>query len=200
MNALLHARTELEAGAPNAVSRMLGLLGDEWNLLIVQQSLLGANRYGEYLARLPISNAVLTTRLRSLTSEGLLERREYQDNPPRTEYLLTPRGRALWPMMLLIWDWERRWVPDHVDQLPTMRHVTCGALFTPPATEPIRAFLGGDGLGRYVRVGLGQNNDGLLVAGALLIAALAGVTGLAFGAAERLLPGALRARHTARPR
>ena len=68
------------------------------------------------------------------------------------------------------------------------------------ATEPIRAFLGGDGLGRYVRDGLGQNNDGLLVAGALLIAALAGVTGLAFGAAERLLPGALRTRHTARPR
>ncbi len=134
MSTLGHVRTELEAGAPNAVSRMLGLLGDEWNLLIVQQSLLGATRFGEYLARLPISNAVLTTRLRGLTGEALLEQREYQANPPRTEYLLTPRGRALWPMMLLIWDWERRWVPDHVDQLPAMRHDTCGALFTPLLT------------------------------------------------------------------
>ncbi|MCV7318688.1 winged helix-turn-helix transcriptional regulator [Mycolicibacterium confluentis] len=113
---------------------MLGLLGDEWNLLIVQQSLLGATRFGEYLARLPISNAVLTTRLRGLTGEAMLEQREYQVNPPRTEYLLTPRGRALWPMMLLIWDWERRWVPDHVAQLPAMRHDTCGALFTPLLT------------------------------------------------------------------
>jgi osmoprotectant transport system permease protein len=45
------------------------------------------------------------------------------------------------------------------------------------ATEPIRAFLGGDGLGRYVRDGLGQRNDTLLIGGALLIAALAGLTG-----------------------
>jgi osmoprotectant transport system permease protein len=42
------------------------------------------------------------------------------------------------------------------------------------ATEPIRAFLGGDGLGRYVRDGLGQRNDTLLLGGAALVAALAG--------------------------
>jgi osmoprotectant transport system permease protein len=64
------------------------------------------------------------------------------------------------------------------------------------ATEPIRAFLGGDGLGRYVRDGLGQNNDGLLIAGALLIAASAATTGLAFGALERTLPAGLRRRPT----
>jgi len=43
------------------------------------------------------------------------------------------------------------------------------------ATEPIRAFLGGDGLGRYVRDGLGQRNDTLLLGGAALVAALAGL-------------------------
>ena len=52
--------TPLPAGGVNAVGRMLGLLGDEWTLLIVQQALLGATRYGEFTARLPISNAVLT--------------------------------------------------------------------------------------------------------------------------------------------
>ena len=41
--------------APNAVGRMLGLLGDEWTLLVIQQALLGATRYGEFTARLPIS-------------------------------------------------------------------------------------------------------------------------------------------------
>jgi osmoprotectant transport system permease protein len=54
------------------------------------------------------------------------------------------------------------------------------------ATEPIRAFLGGDGLGRYVRDGLGQNNSSLTIAGAILIGALAASTGLAFVAIERL--------------
>ena len=60
------------------------------------------------------------------------------------------------------------------------------------ATEPLRAFLGGDGLGRYVRDGLGQNNPSLVVAGALLVATLAVLTGLAFGAIERVLPQGVR--------
>jgi osmoprotectant transport system permease protein len=63
------------------------------------------------------------------------------------------------------------------------------------ATEPIRAFLGGDGLGRYVRDGLGQNNDSLLLAGAILVAALAGLTGMLFGLVQRYaLPPGLRRR------
>lgn len=61
------------------------------------------------------------------------------------------------------------------------------------ATEPIRAFLGGDGMGRYVRDGLGQNNDTLLIGGAILIATLAGLTGLAFSLVERIaLPKGVR--------
>jgi osmoprotectant transport system permease protein len=67
------------------------------------------------------------------------------------------------------------------------------------ATEPIRAFLGGDGMGRYVRDGLGQNNDTLLIGGAILIATLAGLTGLAFSLVERIaLPkGVRRLKHAA---
>lgn len=61
------------------------------------------------------------------------------------------------------------------------------------ATEPIRAFLGGDGLGRYVRDGLGQNNDNLLLGGAILVAGLAALTGASFGLLERLaLPRGVR--------
>jgi osmoprotectant transport system permease protein len=61
------------------------------------------------------------------------------------------------------------------------------------ATEPIRAFLGGHGLGRYVRDGLGQNNDGLVIAGAILVAGLAGLTTAIFRMAERVvLPDGVR--------
>jgi DNA-binding HxlR family transcriptional regulator len=119
---------------PNAVARMLGLLGDEWTLLVVQQALMGARRYAEFQARLPISNSVLTARLRSLTGEGLLDRQAYQSNPPRSEYVITERGRSLWPVLVSIWEWERRWVPDHADPLPGMRHSTCGGDFNPIIT------------------------------------------------------------------
>lgn len=67
------------------------------------------------------------------------------------------------------------------------------AAVTVVATEPIRAFLGGDGLGRYVRDGLGQNNDGLVVAGAILVAGLAGLTTVLFRFIEALaLPTGVR--------
>lgn len=119
---------------PNAVARMLGLLGDEWTLLVLQQALMGATRYGEFQARLPVSHSVLSIRLRSLTDDGLLERRVYQTNPPRSEYVTTARSRSLWPMLVSIWDWERHWVPDHADDLPAMRHTVCGADFVPQQT------------------------------------------------------------------
>src|SRR3977135_3552118 len=110
---------------------MLGLLGDEWTLLVIQQALLGAMRYGEFNARLPISHSVLTRRLQSLTREGLLDRRAYQTNPPRSDYVVTQRSRSLWPVLLSIWEWERHWVPDHAERLPGMRHAACGADFAP---------------------------------------------------------------------
>jgi DNA-binding HxlR family transcriptional regulator len=113
---------------------MLGVLGDEWTLLIAQQALLGVTRYGEFAARLPISNAVLTRRLAAMTDDGLLARTLYRDNPPRHEYVLTPQGRALWPVLTSIWEWERRWVPHHAYRLPTMHHVPCEGEFAPVVT------------------------------------------------------------------
>jgi DNA-binding HxlR family transcriptional regulator len=126
--------TLLSPGGTNAVGRILGLLGDEWTLLIIQQSLLGATRYGEFMERLPISNSVLTNRLRALTDNELLVRTEYQARPARAEYLITPRGRAFWPVLLSIWEWERRWVPNHVRPLPDMHHTLCDDDFTPILT------------------------------------------------------------------
>jgi len=61
------------------------------------------------------------------------------------------------------------------------------------ATEPIRAFLGGDGLGRYVRDGFGQHNNTLVIGGIVLIGGLAALTGLTFVLLERLvLPTGVR--------
>jgi len=55
------------------------------------------------------------------------------------------------------------------------------------ATEPIRAFLGGDGLGRYVRDGLGQRNTTLLIGGAGLVALLAGSVALGLALLQRVV-------------
>ncbi len=123
--------TRLEPGGVNAIGRMLGLLGDEWNLLILQQALMGASRYRHFIARLPISNAVLAGRLRVLTDAGLLDRPAHPTSGERAEYLPTARSRSLWPVLLCIWQWERCWVAEHAGQLPAMRHQGCGRTFSP---------------------------------------------------------------------
>jgi len=113
--------TALAPGETNAVGRMLGLLGDEWNLLILQQALLGAQRYSHFAARLPISNAVLSNRLRVLVNEGMLT----------ADYRPTPRSRTLWPVLLAIWEWELTWVAEHRQRVPVMHHEVCGERFSP---------------------------------------------------------------------
>jgi DNA-binding HxlR family transcriptional regulator len=126
--------TTLSPGGTNAVGRILGLLGDEWTLLIIQQALLGATRYGDFMRRLPISNSVLTNRLRALTENGLLVREAYSTRPVRAEYLISQRGRAFWPVLLSIWEWERQWVSQHVHRLPGMHHTLCDSDFAPMLT------------------------------------------------------------------
>lgn len=121
---------DLQPGQTNAVGRMLALLGDEWTLLLVRESLLGATRFSDF-AQLPISNAVLAARLRALVRDGLLCRQIYQQQPLRAGYLPTAECRQLWAVLVSIWHWERTWVDDHVGALPAMRHRSCGQDFAP---------------------------------------------------------------------
>ena len=110
---------------PNAVARMLGTARRRVDAAGHAAGPAGRDAAtAEFTARLPISNSVLTRRLRSLTGDGLLDRRVYQTNPTRAEYLITPRSRSLWPMLLSIWEWERRWVPDHAESVA--RHAPRG--------------------------------------------------------------------------
>jgi DNA-binding HxlR family transcriptional regulator len=123
--------TRLPAGHANAVGLTLGLVGDEWNLLILRYALMGVRRYGEWRKAMPVSHAVLTRRLASLTGMAILEKAGDESQGRRFEYRLTKRGRDLWPVLLTIWAWESAWVPEHVESLPRMVHRTCGKEFLP---------------------------------------------------------------------
>lgn len=123
--------TLLPPGGQNPVGITLGLLGDEWTLLILRDAVVGVRHYSDWMERLPISNSVLAGRLARLTGAGLLHRTAYQQRPERFEYRLTTRGREVWPVLLGVWAWELAWVPDHAETLPRMRHRPCGHFFEP---------------------------------------------------------------------
>lgn len=119
---------------PNAIARGLGVLGDEWSLQVLRAAHGGATRFADFQKLLPVSSASLAARLTLLAEEGLLIRRVYQQNPIRAEYLLTPQGRATWPILLAIWSWEDRWAQHPPGTLPRRRHLACGAEFHPVLT------------------------------------------------------------------
>jgi DNA-binding HxlR family transcriptional regulator len=76
------------------------LLGRRWNGGVVRALLGGARRFGEIRAAVPgITDAVLTTRLRELCAAGLAVRQVTDGPPVLVEYLLTPAGRDLRPVL-----------------------------------------------------------------------------------------------------
>jgi DNA-binding HxlR family transcriptional regulator len=80
-------------------------VGEWWTLLILHDAFDGFTRFDEFQQNLKISSSMLTTRLRTLVDEGLLERRLYQDKPPRHEYVLTGLGRSLRPVIITLAAW-----------------------------------------------------------------------------------------------
>lgn len=93
---------------PCPAAQALDLIGDSWNVLILREAFYGSTRFDQFLARLGIASNVLTRRLRALVDSGLLQRRQYNDHPPRFEYLLTDRGRDLRPVLLTLLQWGKR--------------------------------------------------------------------------------------------
>src|SRR5258706_5013290 len=92
--------TILEAGGPNSIAVANGIVGDEWNLWIVQMALNGMTQYNEWLRAGPISSSMLTARLSRLVEVDIMDRVSYNARPPRHEYRLPARGRQMRPIVL----------------------------------------------------------------------------------------------------
>jgi DNA-binding HxlR family transcriptional regulator len=87
------------------IAAALEVVGERWSLLIVREVFLGVRRFEEMQADLGIARNVLQTRLTRLLENGVLERRLYQERPPRYEYLLTEKGIDLWPTIVALMRW-----------------------------------------------------------------------------------------------
>lgn len=87
------------------VARTLEHAGEWWSLLILRDALYGLRRFDEFERSLGISPNSLTRRLTSLVEAGLLERRQYQDQPARFEYLLTDSGQDFLPVLVTLRGW-----------------------------------------------------------------------------------------------
>ena len=91
------------------VRNVVARFGNKWALLVIL--VLSENepiRYNELGRKIPdISSRVLSNTLRILEADGLVNRRFYQEVPPRVEYSLTETGRSLVPIIIKLTEWAQ---------------------------------------------------------------------------------------------
>ena len=97
-------RTSL-AHADCPIARSLDVFGDWWSLLIIRDALLGRRRFGEFQKSLGLAKNILTARLRTLVDQGILEMAPASDGSAYQEYVLTPKGRGVFPIMVALRQW-----------------------------------------------------------------------------------------------
>ena len=87
------------------VARAIDIVGDRWALLIVRDAFDGVRRFGQFQESLDIARNILTDRLRRLVEAGVLEVVAASDGSAYQEYILTPKGEALFPVIVTLRQW-----------------------------------------------------------------------------------------------
>ena len=126
------------------------MLGEWWAPLILRDVWVGISHFGQLQRDLGISRKVLAERLKWLTDQGILDKREYSSHPPRFEYVLTAKGRDLSDVLLTLAAWGDRHVYGGLGGPTEFTHRACGCRFTARLTcEACGGALEPGGLSRH---------------------------------------------------
>jgi DNA-binding HxlR family transcriptional regulator len=97
-------RTSLES-ADCPIARALDAIGDWWSILIIREAQLGHRRFGEFQRNLGLAKNILAARLRTLVERGILKTAPAADGSVYQEYVLTPKGRGVFPVLVALRQW-----------------------------------------------------------------------------------------------
>ena len=111
---------------PCSIARTVAVLGERWTLVILRQAFQGQRRFEDMQRGLGIARNILADRLHRLVEEGILERRPYQERPPRYEYRLTQKGRDLYPVLVSLMAWGDRYNSGEAGPPVVLVHEACG--------------------------------------------------------------------------
>ena len=87
------------------VARALDVIGDRWSLLIVRDAFDGVSRFSDFQTSLGAARNILASRLKALVQEGILESQPAADGSAYQHYVLTPKGKALFPVIVGLRQW-----------------------------------------------------------------------------------------------
>src|SRR5260370_1681408 len=105
------------------VCRTAEIVCGKWTLLVIRDLAEGRSRFCELERSLRgISPRTLSLRLRALEEEGIVERQTFPEVPPRVEYALTEKGRALVPLIEQSRAYGRDWLDSDLPAPTPARH------------------------------------------------------------------------------
>ncbi len=97
-------------GAKCGVETTITVVGGKWKPMILYALLSGPRRFGELNRLIPeVTQRMLTLQLRELEEDGVIAREVYKQVPPKVEYSLTPFGRTIEPILLLMEQWGEQY-------------------------------------------------------------------------------------------
>src|ERR1700741_1335231 len=99
------------------VARTLDRVGEWWSILILRDAFHGLTRFDQFQKSLGIAPNMLTRRLNTLVESGLLERRLYNDKPPRHQDVLTDKGRDFRPVLWALIAWGNKHFPPEEETM-----------------------------------------------------------------------------------
>ena len=103
--------TQLEADLTCPVLATADVISGKWTILVIRDLAEGRSRFCELERSLAgISPRTLSLRLRALEEQGIVLRSTFQEVPPRVEYALTEKGRALAPLIEDMRRYGREWL------------------------------------------------------------------------------------------
>jgi DNA-binding HxlR family transcriptional regulator len=122
------------------IARAETVVGDRWTVLVLRELFMGSHRYDEIQAQTGGTPQMVATRLKNLEADGLVERRLYNERPPRYEYHLTAKGQAFYSVVLALRAWGETWCKSPEEGLAVVyTHKTCGE---PAGLGPLCAHCG----------------------------------------------------------
>ncbi|MEU1018468.1 helix-turn-helix domain-containing protein [Streptomyces sp. NPDC005900] len=113
-----------------AMERALEVVGTRSAMMLVREAFYGGRRFDDLVRRTGLAETAAAKRLRQLVADGLMERRPYREPGARTrhEYVLTERGRSLFPLFVALMNWGSA---DGGRSGVELAHAGCGETLLP---------------------------------------------------------------------
>ncbi|BBP59929.1 helix-turn-helix domain-containing protein [Pseudomonas sp. St316] len=113
------------------VARALDVIGDRWSLMIIRDAFDDIRRFSEFQKSLGVAKNILASRLKALVELGVFDVRPASDGSAYKEYVLTDKGREIFPVVVSLRQWGERFLFEPGETRSVLLDNTSGQALMP---------------------------------------------------------------------